>query len=70
MANKIILLDYNREDLAQFFIERGEKAFRATQIIQWPHQYGVASFTETTNLSKALRQELEEMTEVKMPRVS
>src|SRR5476651_1974538 len=69
MVDKINLLDYNREDLAQFFIERGEKAFRATQIIQWLHQYGVTSFAEMTNLSKALRQELEEIAEIKMPTV-
>jgi len=69
MADKIDLLDYNRADLTQFFVERGEKAFRATQIIQWLHQYGVTSFSEMTNLSKALRQELEEIAEVKMPTV-
>lgn len=69
MTDKVNLLNYNREDLAQFFVERGEKAFRATQIIQWLHQYGVTSFSEMTNLSKALRQELEEIAEVKMPTV-
>lgn len=69
MTDKINLLNYNREDLGQFFVERGEKAFRATQIIQWLHQYGVASFAEMTNLSKALREELQEIAEVKMPTV-
>ena len=69
MADKINLLDYNREDLGQFFADRGEKAFRATQIIQWIHQYGVTCFADMTNLSKALRQELEDIAEIKMPTV-
>ena len=39
----------------------GEKKFRAKQIYEWLHARCVFSFEEMTNLSKALRQKLEEL---------
>ncbi len=62
---KINLLDFTSEKLKAFFLERGEKPFRATQIIKWIHQHGVDNFSEMTNVSKALRAELEEIAEIK-----
>ena len=62
---KINLLDFTSEKLKAFFLERGEKPFRATQIIKWIHQHGVKDFSEMTNVSKALRAELEAIAEVK-----
>lgn len=64
-AEKINLLDFTSEKLKAFFLERGEKPFRATQIIKWIHQHGVNDFSEMTNVSKALRAELEEIAEIK-----
>ncbi len=62
---KINLLDFTSEKLKAFFLERGEKPFRATQIIKWIHQHGVNNFSEMTNVSKVLRAELEEIAEIK-----
>jgi len=62
---KINLLDFTSEKLKAFFLERGEKPFRATQIIKWIHQHGVDNFSEMTNVSKVLRAELEEIAEIK-----
>ena len=59
---KINLLGLNRQDMEAFFAELGEKAFRASQVTQWIHQYGVSSFDDMTNISKALRQKLTEKT--------
>jgi len=47
-----------------FFAKMGEKPFRAKQVIQWLHQYGVDHFDGMTNLSKALRSRLEEVAEI------
>lgn len=47
------------EELAAWLKELGEPAFRAKQIFKWLYR-GVASFDEMTDLSKALRQKLEE----------
>lgn len=52
-----------------FFIEMGEKPFRATQLLQWIHQKRVTDFDEMTNLSKTLRSWLKEHCEVLVPEV-
>ena len=64
-SEKINLLDFTSEKLKAFFLERGEKPFRATQIIKWIHQHGVDNFSEMSNVSKALRAELQEIAEIK-----
>jgi len=69
MSNKINLLDLNRADMEGFFIDLGEKSFRARQVLQWLHQYGVSDFEEMTNLSKALRGKLAEKAEIRLPEV-
>ena len=69
-SEKINLLDFNSEDLKAFFLERGEKPFRATQIIKWIHQFGVDNFDEMSNVSKALREELKNIAEIRAPEVA
>jgi len=64
-TKKINLLDFTSEKLKAFFLERGEKPFRATQIIKWIHQHGVDNFADMTNVSKSLRAELETIAEIK-----
>lgn len=67
--DKINLLDFTSEKLKAFFHERGEKPFRATQIIKWIHQYSVDNFADMTNVSKSLRTELEGFAEIRAPEV-
>lgn len=57
--------DYNLEDLKQEFIEIGEKSFRAEQVFKWIYQSEVTSFEEMTNLSKELRNKLDDLYEFK-----
>lgn len=47
------------EELTQAMKDMGEPAFRGRQIFTWLHQRGAASFEEMTNLSKPLREKLE-----------
>lgn len=68
-ASKINLLDFNRADMEAFFVEHGEKAFRASQVMQWIHQHGVTDFEKMSNISKALRARLTEIAEVRLPEV-
>lgn len=44
--------------MAAWFAARGEKPFRAQQVVKWIHQQGVADFEAMTNLSKSLRETL------------
>jgi 23S rRNA (adenine2503-C2)-methyltransferase len=66
---KINLLDFTSEKLKAFFIEKGEKPFRATQIIKWLHQYCVDDFDKMTNVSKALRCKLQTFAEIRAPEI-
>ena len=51
---------YTYEQLAAEMEQIGEKKFRAKQIYEWLHVKLVDHFDEMTNLSKALREKLEE----------
>ncbi len=61
------LLGLSRSQLRSFFAELGEKPFRADQVLQWIHQYGVSDFQAMSNLSKKLRATLEETCIVQAP---
>ena len=64
------LLDYNRTELQIFFEQLAEKPYRASQVLQWIHQYGVVDFSAMTNLSKVCRQQLQETATVALPEVA
>ena len=48
------------DDLKIVMQELGQAGFRAKQVYEWLWQKGARSFAEMTNLSKTLRQQLEE----------
>jgi len=68
-AAKVNLFDLDRPAMEAFFAELGEKPFRASQVFQWIHQHGVDDFDAMSNLSKALRQRLKDLAEVRVPEV-
>lgn len=53
-----------------FCVERGEKSFRASQLLQWIHQRGVNDFSQMSNLSKSFRLLLEESCEIRPPEIT
>jgi 23S rRNA (adenine2503-C2)-methyltransferase len=69
VTEKIDLLNFDRAALAKFFVDQGEKKFRADQLIQWVHQHGVVDFSQMTNMSKSLRLKLIETAEFTFPEV-
>lgn len=69
VASKINLLGLSEDNLEQFFAARGEKPFRARQVLQWVYQRGVTDFDAMTDLSKACRKRLNEDAEVVAPEV-
>ncbi|NND78073.1 MAG: 23S rRNA (adenine(2503)-C(2))-methyltransferase RlmN [Flavobacteriales bacterium] len=44
------------DQLSEFFLEHGEKKFRAKQVMEWLWKFSASSFEEMTNLSKATRE--------------
>ena len=67
---KLNLLNLDRHGLVAFFESLGEKKFRASQIMKWIHQEGVSDFQQMNNISKALRDTLEQCAEIKQLDVS
>ena len=49
-----------KEQLRNFFEEKGDKAFRGNQVYEWLWNKGAHSFEDMTNISKTTRQMLEE----------
>ena len=64
-GEKINLLGVPQKELGAFFTARGEKAFRAVQLMKWMHHEMVSDFQQMTNISKALRDSLAQCAEVK-----
>ena len=65
------LLEFDRDALAAFCEQLGEKRFRATQLFRWIHQKGAADFTQMSDLAKSLRDKLAGRATVKaMPMLS
>ena len=64
MAKKDIA-SYSFEELKAEMEELGEKAFRAKQIYEWLHKKLADDFEEMTNLSKPLREKLDERYEIR-----
>lgn len=54
---KTNLKDLTLEQMKDFFLDQGEKAFRARQVFSWIYR-GASSFEDMTDLSKDLRQKL------------
>ena len=52
-----------QEELRAFLVSLGEKPFRTAQIYQWMHEKLASSFDDMTNLSKVLRQKLQDACE-------
>ncbi|MGB5446438.1 MAG: bifunctional tRNA (adenosine(37)-C2)-methyltransferase TrmG/ribosomal RNA large subunit methyltransferase RlmN [Psychromonas sp.] len=66
---KVNLLDLNREGLRAFFVELGEKPFRAEQVMKWIYHYGCDDFELMSNVNKTLREKLKERAEIVAPQV-
>jgi 23S rRNA (adenine2503-C2)-methyltransferase len=52
------LLDLDRDALVAWFEARGEKPFRARQVLRWVHRRGTSDFEQMTDIARATRQML------------
>ena len=59
------IASYNFEELKEEMQKLGEKPFRSKQIYSWIHEKLADSFDEMTNLSKALRDKLDQEYEIR-----
>lgn len=63
------LVGLDRASLEQYFVEHGEKKFRAQQIMQWVYQRGVTDVLNMTDLSKSLRETLQNHARIAFPTI-
>lgn len=64
------LLDFDRPALTEWFRARGEKPFRAQQVLKWIHQQGCDDFDAMSNLGKSLREALKGVACIRGPEVA
>ncbi len=64
---KVNLLGLDAGALGNFFADRGEKAFRAKQVLRWVHRFGESDFARMTDLAKGAREMLAAAAEVVPP---
>ncbi|MDX1734782.1 MAG: 23S rRNA (adenine(2503)-C(2))-methyltransferase RlmN [Halioglobus sp.] len=69
VSNRVNLLGMTRKQMERFFLDMGEKKFRAEQVLKWIHHAGVTDFEQMSNLGKALRQKLAQVAEVRPPEI-
>ncbi|WP_395950026.1 bifunctional tRNA (adenosine(37)-C2)-methyltransferase TrmG/ribosomal RNA large subunit methyltransferase RlmN [Aeromonas mytilicola subsp. aquatica] len=67
---KTNLLDLDRDAIRAFFVELGEKPFRADQIMKWIYHSGCDDFDQMSNVNKALRERLKAIAEIRAPEIS
>lgn len=63
------LFDLDRSALEAFFVEHGEKPFRARQVMHWIYHDGEINIDNWTNLSKACRAFLQTATTLQLPSI-
>ncbi|MBV9576171.1 MAG: 23S rRNA (adenine(2503)-C(2))-methyltransferase RlmN [Gammaproteobacteria bacterium] len=68
-VTKTNLLGFDRQAMQDFFINLGEKPYRAEQVLKWIHTHGVQDFHAMTNMSKALREKLSQVAEIALPQI-
>lgn len=66
---KINLLGLPRPKLEALLVARGQKTFRASQVLKWIHQHGVTDFQAMSNLSRDLRARLMQETAIQAPQI-
>lgn len=69
-AAAVNLMGLDHQALKNYFVEIGEKPFRATQVIKWIHGEGITDIDMMTNLSQALRDKLKKTTIIKAPEIA
>ncbi|WP_374972878.1 23S rRNA (adenine(2503)-C(2))-methyltransferase RlmN [Spongiibacter marinus] len=68
-TERVNLLGMTRSKMEAWLVSIGEKPFRAQQILKWIHHSGVDDFEQMSNLGKALRAKLDELAEIRPPKV-
>jgi len=67
--SKINLLDLGIKDMENLAVELGGKPFHGRNLLKWIHKHGVTDFEQMTDLSKGLRERLQDRTVIRVPEI-
>lgn len=67
---RVNLMGLSRVQMEQYFLDMGEKKFRAHQVLKWIHHGGVTRIEDMSNLGRALREKLLGVAEVRPPEIA
>ena len=65
--SRVNLLGMPRPELERFFVDLGEKPWRAKQVMKWIYHAGVDEFDGMTDISRALRSRLSDIACIEAP---
>lgn len=68
-SERVNLFDLDRQGLADFLVSRGEKPFRARQILKWLYQHNQRDIQAMTDVSKSTRAMLQQCATTELPGV-
>ncbi|MCW4223405.1 MAG: 23S rRNA (adenine(2503)-C(2))-methyltransferase RlmN [Candidatus Thiodiazotropha endolucinida] len=63
------LLDLDLQGMEAYFLEMGSKAFHGRNVFKWIHKHGVTEFDAMTDISKRLRQQLQQQASIELPKL-
>jgi len=69
VSEKINLLDFDRKGFESFIESLGHKAFNGRNVMKWIHKHGVTDFDAMTDVSKNLRQQLQQHSQIIIPEI-
>jgi 23S rRNA (adenine2503-C2)-methyltransferase len=64
---KTNLFDLDCRQMETFFQNLGSKAFHGRNVFKWIHKHGVTDFEAMTDISKRLREQLQQVAEIRIP---
>ncbi|MEW8218341.1 MAG: bifunctional tRNA (adenosine(37)-C2)-methyltransferase TrmG/ribosomal RNA large subunit methyltransferase RlmN, partial [Candidatus Thiodiazotropha taylori] len=67
---KTNLLNLDLQEMERFFVALGSKAFHGRNVFKWIHKHGVVDFNAMTDISKRLREQLQQVAEITIPRLA
>lgn len=67
--HRVNLFDFSHDALVAWLVERGEKPFRAKQLMRWLYHEQVIEFDEMTDISKGLRTQLAKEAVCRLPEI-
>ncbi|MEE9334163.1 MAG: 23S rRNA (adenine(2503)-C(2))-methyltransferase RlmN [Granulosicoccaceae bacterium] len=68
-TSPVNLFDFDHDGLRDYFVEQGEKPYRAKQLMQWVYQRNCRDFSQMSDMSVSLREKLAATATLELPQI-